>query len=155
MQGRSVRSGPAEISLRRDTSAPHGIFGMRRQFSIVDLLALIATFAGLLAYHRWLGYDGEILAAPFGGVIVGKLSTRTISESARWRRIRGSFAASVVAIAVCLADPRPHQTTAVDLVFGIPICILYGCVATASLEELLKIGRWSSGRSGRGLTPPT
>jgi hypothetical protein len=115
---------------------------MKRQFSIADLLSLIASFAVLLAFHRWLGYDGVILATPFGGVIVGRLLTPAISEPARLRRFRGAFAASGLAIAVCLADPRPHVTTAFDLALGIPICFLYGFAAMATLEGLLKIGRW-------------
>jgi hypothetical protein len=127
---------------------------MRRQFSIMDLLSLIATFAVVLAVHRWLGYDGAILAAPFGGVIVRKLFTRTIPESARLCRFKGTFAASVVAIAVCLADPRPHEISAASLVFGIPICILYGFAVMAALEGLLKISHWLGGRAGRCLTTP-
>ena len=42
---------------------------MRGQFSIADLLSLTATFAVLFASSRWLGYDGAILATPFGGVV--------------------------------------------------------------------------------------
>jgi hypothetical protein len=119
---------------------------MRRQFSIADLLSLIATLAVILASHRWLGYDGVILATPFGGVIVGRLLTRTTPESPRMRRFRGTLTASVIAIAVCLADPRLHVTTALDLAFGTPICVLYGFAAMAALEGLLKISRWMGGR---------
>jgi hypothetical protein len=119
---------------------------MKSQFSIVDLLSLIATFAVILGFHRWLGYDGVILATPFGGVIVGRLLTRTISESAPLRWFRGTLTATVIAIAICLADPRPHLTTAFDLAVGFPICVLYGFAAMAALEGLLKISRRMGGR---------
>ena len=49
------------------------------------------------------------------------------------------------AIAVCLADPRPHEISAASLVFGIPICILYGFAVTAAEEGLLKISHWLGG----------
>jgi hypothetical protein len=114
---------------------------MRRQFSIADLLSLTATFAVLFASYRWLGYDGAILATPFGGVVVAKLLTSRCSESTRSRWLRAFLAASIVAIAVCLVDPRLYGTTAGDLAFGIPICFLYGFIATAALEGLLKIVR--------------
>ena len=107
---------------------------MRRQFSIADLLSLIATIAVILASHRWLGYDGVILATPFGSVIVVRFLTRTIPESPRMRRSRGTLTASVIAIAVCLADPRPHVTIAFDLALGTLICVLYGFAAMEALE---------------------
>ena len=119
---------------------------MKRQFSIVDLLSLIATVAVILASHRWLSYDGVILAAPLGGVIVGGLFTRTIAESARSRWFRGTLTASVIAIAVCLADPRPHVTIAFDLALGTLICVLYGFAAMAALEGFVKVSRWMGGR---------
>lgn len=122
---------------------------MRRQFSIADLACLIAIFAVILAARQWLGYDGVILAMPYGGVIARKLFTRTIFESARSGRFRETLTASVVAIAVCLADPRPHATTAVDLAFGIPICVQYGFAAMGTLEGLLKTSRWLGGRVTR------
>jgi hypothetical protein len=80
---------------------------MRRQFSIADHLSLMATLAVILASHRWLGYDGVILAAPLGGVIVVRRFTRTISESPRMRRFRGTLIASVIAIAVCRLTRDP------------------------------------------------
>jgi hypothetical protein len=107
---------------------------MKLRFSIADLLSLIATFAVVLASYRWLGYDGLILAAPFGGVIVGRLLTRTIAESARSRWFRGTLTSSVIAIAVCLADPRPHVTIAFDLALGTLICVLYGFAAMEALD---------------------
>jgi hypothetical protein len=122
---------------------------MRRQFPIADLLWLIATFAVILAVRRWVGSDGVILARPFGGVIVGRLSTRAISESARLRRLSGTLTASGLAIAAWLADPRPQVTTAAELAFGIPLCVLYGFAPMAALGSLLETSRWRGGRVTR------
>jgi hypothetical protein len=97
---------------------------MRRPFSLADLFPRIAPLGVLLAFQRGLGPDGVIQAAPFGGVIVGRRFPGTIPESAGLRRSGGTGAASVPAIAACLADPRPHVRTAADDAFGFPICVL-------------------------------
>src|SRR4051794_17544343 len=98
---------------------------MRRQFSIATLLRLVATCAAVLAMARWLGYDGVILATPFLGAGAGGRFACSESAPARQRRMAATVVAGLVTTAVCLADPRPHITTGLDLVLGIPTCFLY------------------------------
>jgi hypothetical protein len=106
------------------------------RFSIANLLALIAMSAVLFAFPRWFGWDATMLAAPYCGVIAGRLLTRTRSGSPRLRWLVGTFAGGMVTIAVCLSDPRAHDRTAFDHIVGIPACFLYGLTATAVLEGL-------------------
>jgi hypothetical protein len=112
------------------------------RFSIGNLLWLVATSAVVIALPRWLGRDAAVLEAPFCGAFAGRLLARTISESARLRWLGGTFAGGVVTIAVCLSDLRGHVATARDHAVAIPVCLLYGLVATAALEGAAKMLVW-------------
>ncbi len=114
---------------------------MKRQFSISSILWLVAACAVLFSMTRRLGYDGFILTAPLLGAATGRWLAREEIAPTFQRWVAKTFAGGFVAIAVCLVDPRPHIIRTMDLVVGIPICLLYGLAATAFLEVSLTIRR--------------